>query len=219
MGKSFMVVLTILHLLCFGCATTKVGVNMSYEIDKVKRVAVLPLVGLKDYPEIGNTVSNEMVNSLVKYQFRVVERMLLGQIISEQKLGQSGVIYFDEMKKLGEILAVDAVIIGAVERFKPEKSDKVAYMPQEFKAKALEKGVALEPAPSYTYVSPHAEFDFGSVAVSFRLVDVQTGEIIASGSDSEYAGTAAIAIQELTDRFAKQLRKEFTKWEERKKKQ
>lgn len=195
------------------CSQNKVYVSSSFELNKVQKIAVLPLAGLKEFPGVGETVSSEITNHLVKYQFRVVERMLIDKVFSEQKLSQSGSISYDEMKQLGNMLSVDAILVGAVERFKPEKSTKISYVPEERKM-ISEKKMAFSPspAPSLVYEAPQTDYDKGSISVSFRLVSVETGEVIAAGTGDEYADTTAIAIRKVSDSLCRQMRKGFNKW-------
>ena len=63
----------------------------------------------------GKTISDKIITSLVKNgHYSVVNRSMLDKILNEQKLSMSGIVTDDNVTKIGEMLGVDAVIIGTV---------------------------------------------------------------------------------------------------------
>lgn len=134
--------------------------------------------------------------------------MFIDKLLQEQKFGQTGAVSLEEVRQLGKLLGADAVVLGAGERFKPEKSHRIVY--QVKPATTGEPSYAVGTAQPTTYIeSPQTQFELGSVTVNFRLVDVETGEIIAAGSGDRVADTAAIAIQEVCHDLAKAMRRQF----------
>jgi len=108
----------------------------------------------QDKTKVGKAVANILVTELVKDgTYKVVERSQLEKVLSEQKMGQSGVLSATEAARLGKLLGVSAVVLGSV---------------TEYNTKSETKGVLGVGVKTKT----------AKVAVNSRIVDTATAEIL-----------------------------------------
>lgn len=109
MKKHLWMTAAILVAMLSSCATQKV----SYE-DRT-RIAVMdfaPRVGVSESEVVG--LSEMLINSLYNTgKFVIVERSQLNKVLKEQKFQQSD-LTSEQVVKIGEILGVDAIVIGSV---------------------------------------------------------------------------------------------------------
>ena len=64
---------------------------------------------------IGSYISDEVTLQLfLEEMFQIIERDQLDYVISEQKLGNSGLIDNSSAINIGNILSVDAIILGEI---------------------------------------------------------------------------------------------------------
>lgn len=97
------------------------AVDMAY--GQKKKVGVLNFENssTKKGEDIGRGISDMLVTSLVKSgKYDVVERSSLEKVLKEQKLGLSGFIDSDQAKKVGKILALDAMVMGKLTKYQEE---------------------------------------------------------------------------------------------------
>ena len=111
----------------------------------------------------GKTISDKIITSLVKNgHYSVVNRSMLDKILNEQKLSMSGIVTDDNVTKIGEMLGVDAFLIGSGNYsvkddggwYKKKSNDKVYY-----------------------YYKINRKID---VSITYKIVSVETGQVIAS---------------------------------------
>lgn len=208
-----------LLFLLSGCASN-IALNQTYDVGKVKKIALLNFSGLEKHPNIGIIVTNEFNFAFLKYGFSIVERNYIDHVLAEQNLASTGAIEINEIKKLGTILGIDSIVIGFVERFKPEKSEEISYSvvaPPDPKIRKI-SSYSLGNSASAVEVAPAVRFDLASISVNFRMIDVETGEVIAVGSDSREADTATLATKRLALNMAKNLRNGFNRLLQQRKK-
>lgn len=81
-----------------------------------QRIAVLPFHELDGQPTVlGTYVAEELVTNLFQLgNFKIVERQLLGKVMGELKIQQSGAIDPATAKEIGRIAAVDAIVTGSI---------------------------------------------------------------------------------------------------------
>ena len=82
-----------------------------------KKVAILDFTDLQNNPvEIGRYMAEQITVDLVtsKGGFKVVDRANLKSILDEHKLTTSGLVEADNVRKLGAVSGVDALILGNV---------------------------------------------------------------------------------------------------------
>lgn len=145
-----------------------------------RRVAILPFeygavsseVGTLD---VGKGIVSLLITKLVNDgTYSVVERQMLDAILKEQNLSVSDRADPATACKIGKLLSVDAIVVGTITQF-------------GFETKSMNAGAAASVAGSYIpYVGG---FGFGGigtkkskvkVAIDARLVDVNTGEVLAA---------------------------------------
>lgn len=151
-----------------------------------RRVAILPFeygavtsqVGTVD---VGKGITSLLITKLVNDgTYSVVERQILDQILKEQNLSVSDRADPSTACKIGKLLSVDAIVVGTVTQF-------------GFENKNVNVGAAASAASSVAsyipYVGGFGGFGLGGasvrkgkckVAIDARVVDVNTGEILAA---------------------------------------
>ena len=159
-----------------------------------KRVAILPFeygavsseVGTLD---VGKGIVSLLITRLVNDgTYSVVERQVLDSILKEQNLSVSDRADPSTAAKIGKLLSVDAIVVGTVTQF-------------GFENKNLNVGAAASAAASYIpYVGG---FGFGGlgvkkgkckVAIDARLVDINTGEILAAVNGSGESKRSGVSL-------------------------
>lgn len=203
-----------LSVLLQGCAN-QIAVNKNYDYTKVSKIAVIGFSGLKEYPGVGTAMANEFNYALLNCGFNVVERENLNQILGEQSFSQSGAVAQKDIKSLGKLIGADLVVAGIVEKFKDEGSREISYS-----VESLDRGAV----PVYTGISPsqaqsvqEKEIEKGIIAVNFKIIDVETGQIVAAGSDSQSAKTGILARKKVALGLVKKVSDEFKKMAEQQK--
>jgi len=160
------------------CTLLLLAVTCTAQKDAKKRVAVLDF----DYgtvqsyvysiygsnQDVGKGITDMLVESLLKDgKYRVIERKALDKILAEQNFSNSDRANPATAQKIGQILGVDAIIMGSITKFgRDDKSKSVGGL-----------GIG------------RGGFGIGGVkhneakavcAISARLVDTTTGEILAA---------------------------------------
>lgn len=108
----------------------------------------------------GDGVADMLTTALVKSgKYIVMERQEIDKVLSEQKLGQSGLVTAESAVQIGKLLGVELAIMGSVTEFGYSKKD----VGGRFKGVGI--GVKKQKA---------------TVAVDVRLVNTTTGEILAA---------------------------------------
>jgi hypothetical protein len=93
------------------------------------RVAVLKFPYLKERLSTGSyLISERILTELVRDGYFVVERRLFEKILEEQKLSQTGIMNPDTVKKIGDVLAVDGVVVGTLNDISNEETKLMARL-------------------------------------------------------------------------------------------
>jgi hypothetical protein len=160
----------------------------------VRKIAIADLKG----PEMSGAQIASLVQSglLQTDYFEVIERNKLVQVLDEQKLGQAGIVNESTAKQVGQMLGVDALIFGEVTayRIEPDEIGKEKVSRQEGTGKyevvdekniftGKTKKVRKEIMRTALVDQPY-KIRRGTVGVSFRVVDVETGKLLAVKSDT-----------------------------------
>ena len=114
---------------------------------------------------LGGAASDILVTELVKSgKFIVVERDRMSKIMEEQKLQTQGLIDSQTAVQIGQIMGLEAIVVGSVSQFgvKKEGSD---------------------------YLITQSKRQVAEVAVDLRLIDVQSGQVILADSGKGRAKT------------------------------
>jgi tetratricopeptide (TPR) repeat protein len=171
-----------------------------------KSIAVFDFTSPTDTPDAGVIVANNLITYLFKSasgDIKILERENLKSILEEMKLGQIGVVSENTAKEMGRIYGIDVAIMGSVLLYRVDSSqsrgmktvtyqmgeiieDNIDYL--NWKAKnpnPSESELAAAPPAKITkprmvqkdlQVEQHKKVGF--VQLSFRIVDVDTGENI-----------------------------------------
>lgn len=179
MGKNKLMTAAAVVLLISGCAPSKsvrTQQTMSVsETEKVvskftgpkRRIGVVEFENKSAYGQgrLGGAASDILVTELVKSgKFIVVERDRMGKIMEEQKLQTQGLIDSQTAVQIGQIMGLEAIVVGSVSQFgvKKEGSD---------------------------YLITQSKRQVAEVAVDLRLIDVQSGQVILADSGKGRAKT------------------------------
>ncbi|MBM7622828.1 CsgG/HfaB family protein [Sporohalobacter salinus] len=124
--------------------------------------------------EILNGITQQVTDRLVEIDgIRVVERSRIDEVIKEQNFGQSGRLDNSSVAKLGKVLGVDFLIVGTLTRMEIKEKEGISVGP--FNMSGTEAKVAL----------------------SGRIVDVETAEIKESFKGEGKASDTSISISDL----------------------
>ena len=174
----FLAVTLAVYTLFIGCGP-KVAIRKDYDFKKIVQVGVLKFHSsqiqfLSSYNP-GNAVADEFVFQFLSRGIKVIERSRIESVLKEHNLWKSGNIDPATIKEMGKILGVDALIMGTVTRYIPDRKERIYIRDDQGK---MQEEIFLVDA---------------EVGISARMVDVVTGEVIWAGSyvyDSFYAETA-----------------------------
>lgn len=179
MGKNKLMTAAAAVLLISGCApskSVKTRQTLSVkETEKVvskytgpkRRIGVVEFENKSAYGQgrLGGAASDILVTELVKSgKFIVVERDRMSKIMEEQKLQTQGLIDSQTAVQIGQIMGLEAIVVGSVSQFgvKKEGSD---------------------------YLITQSKRQVAEVAVDLRLIDVQSGQVILADSGKGRAKT------------------------------
>ncbi|HEV2135634.1 MAG TPA: CsgG/HfaB family protein [Terracidiphilus sp.] len=131
--------------------------------------------------DIGKGISDMLIDRLVNDgTFRVIERNQIDKILNEQNFSNSNRADASTAAKIGHILGVDAVIVGDITQFgRDDQSRNIGAMAGKWGS-----GFGLGKVGTH---KAKAE-----VAITARLIDTNTGEILASATgkgESQRSGT------------------------------
>jgi len=124
---------------------------------------------------LGSGVADMLATALVKSgKFAVIERDELDKVISEQKLGESGLVTPQTAPKVGQLLGAELFVIGAVTECGTKESN-------------IGGGISVFGGGLKTKKA--------RCVVDIRLVNTSTGEIIASDAEEGTESTTGIAVR------------------------
>lgn len=149
----------------FACAP-RVAIREEYDFGRIERIAVLNFVNYLEFENSGSAVADEFVRQLMLKHFDVVERSRLHNILQERRLAEKEILDPSTVKEIGKVLGVDVFITGTVTKFIPEHKD-IVYVRDESGGKKWDIVV----------------FD-AEAAIHARMIDVETGLVVWSGSYS-----------------------------------
>ncbi len=200
MKKKIQILLTILFaiflLRCAGSSQISVKVlkPAAIHMPGIYKVAVVDFEG----PEMsGSQVATMMQSMLMQTQhYEIMERENLKRILEEQNLGMAGILDETTAVQVGKVLGVDALIFGQVSQYEvpPDKKITKKVKEKKFTGKyetVEEKGkdgkVVKKKKKIYEDVWIDREYWVreGNVAVNFRVVNVETGQLLAAHSESK----------------------------------
>lgn len=171
-----------------------------------KSIAVFDFNSPSDNHDAGIIVANNLITYLFKNasgDVKILERENLKSILEEMKLGQIGVVSASSAKEMGRVYGIDVAIMGSVLLYKVDSSsstgtktvryqigekieDNIEYLNWIAKKRNPTSEQLAKAPPAKIKVPEFAEKDYevsqhkkvGFVQLSFRIVDVATGENI-----------------------------------------
>jgi curli biogenesis system outer membrane secretion channel CsgG len=171
-----------------------------------KSIAVFDFSSPSNFSDAGIIVANNLITYLFKTasgDIKILERENLKSILEEMQLGQIGIVSSNSAKEMGRVYGIDVAIMGSVLLYKVDSSSSEGTQTVRYKVGTkIEDNIEylnwlakhpspsreeLEKAPSAKVTIPeYTEKDYivsknkkiGFVQISFRIVDVSTGENI-----------------------------------------
>jgi len=184
-------------LLNIGCRSPKVisptisKICISSDFSKYKKLAVMPFSDAPGSPQSGEIVSALVSQGFAQAGFTILERSRLQDILNEQKLSNTGLVEDDQAIKLGKLMGVNAIVVGITSQYSmSERHTDTTYfdqvLPGQTRVLYDQNGVAygLEtiPGPVIRTVRPGEQWTESYVSISLRILDVETGQLLYSGS-------------------------------------
>ncbi|NQT55424.1 MAG: PDZ domain-containing protein [Desulfobacteraceae bacterium] len=134
---------------------------------KFKNVAVLPFEDAPGAYNSGHVVQGLINTALSKYGFTTIERGRLKSILEEQQISSAGLIAHEQRINFGNLLGINAFVVGEVSQYETrERKTDTVYMP------FMDTALPIQ----------GKQWTVSFVSLSLRFVDVETGEILFSGS-------------------------------------
>ncbi len=120
-------------LLCLlflnGCGGTKLTVRLkeNVEIDKIKRIAVLPIENLTSKRFAGEYVRRTVIAEFLSRGIDVIEPGEVTSVLRDKGVRTVSEISIEQLKEIGEELGVDAIISGSVGAYGISRGVSVSY--------------------------------------------------------------------------------------------
>ncbi|PIU18869.1 MAG: hypothetical protein COT16_00875 [Elusimicrobia bacterium CG08_land_8_20_14_0_20_44_26] len=146
-------------LTLYGCAG-KLSYKKDYDYNAIRNIAVAKFESSQEYESAGGAARDTVSKYLIENGFSVVDANVFDRLI-EQGSPRSARMYAE----IGGLAGADAIIDGSVYRYLPEKEERIYYTSGDGKIKY------------------DTAFYNAKVAVTARLIDVKTGEVVWAGSD------------------------------------
>ncbi len=219
MNKRAFVLLVISSLLS-GCYTTD-AINRNYDLSRVRRIGVLAFDYGRHQPFGAEDI---FAKHLLKRGYHVVERVRLESIMREQKLSITGILSPDSAKNMGKILGVDVVVLGQITTYVAERKmlmvvDSQSTREEPVFEKKKEKNaegkmvvVTRQIGVKVTRVTKQIPFMMpveAEVGLAVKLVDVESGEMVWIGSDTNQGINVPLAMEGIASYLVKRLSKKW----------
>ena len=174
----------ILFFLLIGCVpqvfypqvTSFIG---SPNLREYRNLAIFPFSDAPGAPYSGQLVQGLASQSFAKFGFNVVEREKLAYLLREQELSMSGLIDESKSLRIGKMVGARAIVIGNVGQYASyQRKTDTTYVP--FYNPFLRITTYI-PVQGKQWVE-------NFVSMSLRIIDVETGQLIYSGSGQYEVG-------------------------------
>jgi len=220
-----LLLLPLIGALC-ACASPT-ATNKNYDTERIRRVGVLKF---EDIQQANLGAEDIFAKHLLRRGYSVVERARLEALLKEQRISATGAVALSGVKNIGQILGVDALFIGTINSYEPQRKSVVmvnvqrTYTEPVFRKvrKRIERSEKEDGPEQYVEVHeqigqktryedkevPQLFVVDARVGIVAKLVDVQTGEIIWVGSASREGVNAAMAVESAVDYLVRRLSKD-----------
>jgi len=139
-------------LLLTGCAPY-LAYKKDYDFSKIKKIAVLNFDSYIGFDSSGKVIRDETIRFLLSNNISVVEREKIDAVLKEKNF---------DYTKAGKILGADAILVGSVNKYIPEKEDYVYFKNDNGN------------------IDYEVKYFDAEVGLSARLIDTETGEVVWS---------------------------------------
>lgn len=203
-----------------GCLATD-AVNRNYDLSKVQRIGVAAF----DYgPHRTFGAEDIFEKHLLERGYQVIERARLEAVLREQKLSLTGALSPETAKRVGKVLGVDALLLGQVTAFEPERKELVMIESRSAREEPVfEKRRHRRKDGTFFEVNevvgkkesvetkqiPFMMPIEAEVGLAVKIVDVETGELVWAGSDTSQGVSAPLAAEWIASRLVKSLSKKW----------
>lgn len=172
----------------------------------VKKIAIMDFTPPTNSTDAGRLVTDSLLSYMTKNassDVKILARDVLGAIIKEIEFGQAGLYDIETAKKTGKLKGTDVFIFGSVLQYNVEKSAEesskmvnVSVAKKKVANPAYNSWIQANPSPNETEratappqlldedIRETVRYKVGthkktaSVALSFRVVDVESGEVV-----------------------------------------
>ncbi len=171
-----------------GCSTVGISINRveppKYPISGGKTLAVLNFKSPDNFPDAGERIASAFISNLIPSgYYRIMERARMESILAEQRFSQSAYVDPDQASKVGKLLDVDYIITGEVTAYTVEDQENFEKEMRTRIAGYYIDNYGRQQANVETYwVDIPVMVRSAAVAASFRLINVETGEVIVGQS-------------------------------------
>jgi curli biogenesis system outer membrane secretion channel CsgG len=193
MKRNYTIVIITLAGLLISCSSgIKTTKSRGFSQPKYQKIAIMDLEG-SDRAE-GKALAESLVPVFMQAGFNVIERSGLEKLLQEQQLGMTGVLDSNAINKIGSIAGVQALVLGSYHI--KTKNNTVT-------TRTWRRGLfrRARPGAARSVTTTKSAYD----AISVRMVDVATGEILFSAASTEEINESNI------DDFLKKLSDEIVK--------
>jgi tetratricopeptide (TPR) repeat protein len=153
------------------------------------RVAVLPIEDLSRSPNLSREISSHIVNQILALRnplIHLIDREHMERILSEQKLGLSGLIDERTAVNAGRLMGGSTVLIGTITDFNvveegPQRERKTAFIRERNFFRDAWTGMQMSNfafrETNYTEIKEEIRV---TITFKYRLIAVETGRILDS---------------------------------------
>lgn len=150
-----------------GCSSARFSISKEYNFSGIKRIAVTGFSSHLDYRNSGEAVADEFLTQLMGKGFKVIERNKINAILGEQQLASSGKLDPETIKRAGKLLGVDVILTGSVVKYVEDRKTLVYFTDKDGNT------------------TSQSQLQQAEISISARLFDVESGEVVWSGSDRD----------------------------------
>jgi len=137
----------------------------------------------------GDAISGGIISELMRYNdpfLRVLDRSITDKVISEQRLGMTGIVDEKTAAKAGELLGAKAIVVGTVSsaiknKGRLMKQSKTGYLGKPVTKTNPETGKKYtDMIYSKVYYYDYNQKNTVSCTFQYQLISAETGEILVS---------------------------------------